>query len=142
MTKYTAATNGPAVTPTKEQRARMAAHLCDIAAQRLRSGGFGAGEQAATGATEVLLGTAMTEALYVANLRLLLVPLADIDAACAAIFRGEHPPDSLPGRLEEMRGDAKDTVESSPEGSYVEREAVGAELAYCNVLDLLGCKLA
>ncbi len=62
------------------------------------------------------------------------------DAAVASIARGEHPPDSLPGRVEKMRSDAEGANVAAPVGSRLEGEAAGSELTACQVLDLLGCK--
>ncbi len=80
------------------------------------------------------------ESDYALMLERLNVAPADIDAACAAIARGEHPPDSLPGQLLRYRGKAKREGESVP-GSFREHYCEGEVKALGHVLGLLGCKV-
>jgi hypothetical protein len=114
------------MSPTKEQRAMMAAHLCDLAAMSMRSdrGGVGLLLRAA----EAVMFDGCPERDYRYGLQDQGLAGADIDAAVAAIARGEHPPDSLPGRVESAMGKAA-------RGCNLEKM-----YAYEHVLYLLGAK--
>ena len=123
---------------TKEQRAIAAAHLCDLAAESLRAdhGGVGLLLRAAE---SVVLGGA-SEVDYREALRDHGASLDDIDAAVAAIARGEHPPDSLPGQVAAYRGRV---VREAARilGSYREHHCEGEVKALGHVLTLLGCEV-
>ena len=56
-----------------------------------------------------------------------------------AIQRGEHPADSLPGRVLKMRADAVRTLEALPENDSVARSALAGISCTCrDVLEMLG----
>jgi hypothetical protein len=130
------------MSPTKEQRAMMA-DLCSRAAHVFHCGDDdmlpGAGEAARVAAN--MRNNDDREGRYRCGLKWLQVPSPDIDAAVAAIARGEHPPDSLPGRVKKMHADAKERADRPNQASEDDYFAMGEESAAAHVLDLLGCKV-
>ena len=125
---------------TKEQRAAMAADLLDIAARTLREGGDSFAWMLVGIAYDMRLESEDAESLYRYGRECFGALPDDIDAAVAAIARGEHPPDSLPGKLARYHGKAKREAEGVP-GSYREHHCEGETKALGHVLDLLGCKV-
>lgn len=131
------------MSPTKEQRAMMAAHLCDIAAKMLRSGDYG---ECRTSAAPSILTSAKwllepdtNPSHYADGLASAGLSPVDIDTAVAAIARGEHPADSLPGQVK-RRIDA--IVKAATDGTRSDADmtaAAGASAFSDQVLDLLGC---
>ncbi len=115
---------------TREQRAMAAAHLCDLASRALRLGDYYAEGLLSA---KSILDNGHPEALYRFALDCYGVESADIDAAVASILRGEHPADSLPGRVKRLLGNA----ENDGEDIDVARTHGRCD-AYADVLDLLG----
>lgn len=66
--------------------------------------------------------------------------LADENAAVAAIARGEHPADSLPGQVRRYREKAA-TEETATHSEARAHRCDGEVRALGHVLDLLGCKV-
>jgi hypothetical protein len=126
--------------PTNAQRAMMAAHLCDLAAKALRSGRRSHLAPSLMFVAGDVLHVVDPVQDYREALRDSGVSPADIDAAVAAIARGEHPADSLPGQLMRYHGKAKREAESVP-GSFREHHCEGEVKALGHVLDLLGYKV-
>jgi hypothetical protein len=122
------------MSPTKEQRATMAADLAERSALDLRfrkdGRGIGRAVEALEQARCLVTRSVDPEADYREGLNAIGVPFDDIDAACAAIARGEHPPDSLPGRVEEMRNEANVSGKLRHQGKRA---------ACQRVLMMLGC---
>lgn len=121
---------------TKEQRAIAAAHLCDLFAHALRSGDM----YDSTAAISLIVADDRAEEFYRYGLGCYGVSPVDIDAAVAAIARGEHPPTSLPGRIKEYKRKAKREAESVA-NSYREHHCDGEVKALGHVLALLGCEV-
>lgn len=119
---------------TKAQRAIAAAHLCDLAAKSFRTG-----DVYCVGllrAYDVLMEDD-PEHRYVYALGCYGVHSPDdIDAAVAAIVRGEHPPGSLPGRALVMRARSLDASRGSKDGYMRGR----ADMAV-DIIALLGCEV-
>jgi hypothetical protein len=115
------------MTPTKEQRAMMAAHVGDLALRALRRGEDGVSllEYARDILTEDDPEDFYREALLEAD-----YGHSAVEASFAAIADGRHPATSLPGMVEEMRNEALDK-----NTAYGDGEAS----ACADVLDLLGC---
>lgn len=91
---------------SKTARAMMAADLCGRAAKTFREGRSLRGVQLAINVDMIHRGADRAEAVYFVALRGDGLTPADIDAAVASILRGEHPADSLAGRILKMRDDA------------------------------------
>lgn len=117
----------------------MAADLCERAAAALRRGDTTAFE-ALTVAHGLRHGGGIPERLYRYGLALLHVATDDIEAAVAAILRGEHPPDSLPGRVAEAQRKAEQARDVH-QGNTLGYRHGGAVDALGGVLALLGCEV-
>ncbi len=125
------------MTPTREQRAMMAADLSMRAAALLLSGD--------ERGRAVLMGAAATmrakprycAGRYQCSLSMAGLSPADIDAACEAIARGEHPADSLPGQVTEYAD--RWTRLAADCGGHEPHKARASAAQW--VLDLLGCKV-
>ena len=91
-------------------------------------------------AIDLIRGVGDCESEYRRALRICGLAPADIDAAVAAIARGEHPPDSLPGQAVAYRGRV---VREAARilGSYREHHCDGEVKALGHVLSLLGCEV-
>ncbi len=126
---------------TKEQRAMAAAHLCDLAGVANREGHrFTAGQLAEAAAILSHGESADPSLTYRAALTELSRTTEAIDNAVASILRGEHPADSLPGRVEAMykmgkRGAAREGQDQENTQWYL-----GNVRATGDVLEMLGVK--
>jgi hypothetical protein len=128
------------MSPTKEQRAAMAAHLCDLAAKALRSGGPMADTlDLLDRAWGTAADSSNVEASYREGLKLTRAAPADIDAAVASIARGEHPPDSLPGRVGIYKGHADREIPRREGDRIHVLRFQGESIALGWVLEQLGC---
>ncbi len=127
------------MTWTKEQRAMMAADLAERAAYKIRANRDGIGALTES-VSHVLWGTA-PERCYREALGGASLSPADIDAAVAAIARGEHPADSLPGKVERMRAQAAADEQACGSSSDDGIIAFGEGLVCKTILELLGCEV-
>ena len=125
------------MTWTKEQRAIAAADLAHRGA-RAALAGHSRASLALRCAADIVGDLCDAPNDYSFVLKTLDVASVDIDAAVDAIARGEHPPDSLPGRVEKMRGDCFRRAE----GEHGSAMDVGAEAVLYNMLALLGCEVS
>lgn len=122
---------------TREQLAMAAAHLCDLAGIALRGGRVEDGTVALNVAS--MLQDSMRpeddyrEGLAWARGRLVSDDADYAELAVSSILRGEHPADSLPGRVAKMRKNAFDCGELNYGG--------GKQDAYDDVLEMLGCEV-
>lgn len=120
---------------TRERLAMAAAHLCDLAGIALRGGRVEDGTVALNVAS--MLQDSMRpeddyrEGLAWARGRLVSDDADYAELAVDSILRGEHPADSLPGRIDGMRQDAK-------RSAFDRREVV---FALGTVLEMLGCEV-
>ncbi len=126
--------------PTNAQRAMMAADLAERATITFRRADYVTGEMVLSSAAEIASSRHSAWIDYELTLQAMGIAAADIDAAVAAIARGEHPPDSLPGQLMRYHGKAKREAESVP-GSFREHHCEGEVKGLGCVLSLLGCKV-
>jgi len=121
---------------TKEQRAIAAAHLCDFAAKLLRGSCPDIGVTLAVRAAQTATDGDMNDYRWSCGIAGLSPD--DIDAAVAAIARGEHPPTSLPSMVAKYRDDAEAAVRGPSEYWMV---SVGQNRAAVWLLALLGCEV-
>jgi hypothetical protein len=125
------------------QRAVMAADLAERAALDLRfrkdGRGIGRAVEALEQARCLVTRSVDPEADYREGLNACGVPFADIDAAVAAIARGEHPPDSLPGMVAIYKGHTDREIPRRPGDTIHVLQFQGESIALGWVLEQLGC---
>jgi hypothetical protein len=121
---------------TKEQRAIAAADLLERAAREARAGDVGA-VRCLTLIHDLAADVYDPEPDYRFGLKRRGLSPADIDAAVAAISRGEHPPDSLPGRLIARRRRCLRDASTSSSATAIDQHGAYAS-AFGDVLDMLG----
>ncbi len=126
--------------PTKEQRAMMAADLWMRAATMTFRGEADCAPSVSTCA-EFVIERDDPEDYYREGLTSCGLSPADIDAAVAAIADGRHPADSLPGRVEKMRSDLAEEIDTVGGGSDDGIHAFGERMACATFLSILGCKV-
>lgn len=114
----------------------MAAHLCDLLAKALRTGDM----YDCASAIARIIANERAEEFYRFGLGCYGLSPADIDAACEAIARGEHPAGSLPGLVTEIRDRATVPGHPCPQGE-TEWNIYGRKVCAMDVLDLLGRKV-
>jgi hypothetical protein len=125
---------------TKEQRSMAAAHLCDLAGVAFREGRFLSGkiilEEAAGVPYDITPDACYRRGLLAAECS--PMPVA---AAVASILRGEHPVDSLPGRIESQSAHALELVGNPDLCEMDHYGLLGGIGTLSDVLQMLGCKV-
>lgn len=91
----------------KTQRAMMAADLCERAAVALREGRDADAAEITERVTRIMSGISNPASHYGNGLFFARGKKADADLAIASIQRGEHPVDSLAGRVSKYEDDAE-----------------------------------
>jgi hypothetical protein len=126
---------------TKEQRAIAAADLACRGGREALATHPTKASVALRVAAEIVADACDCESIYRAVLKMLTVTPDDIDAAVAAISRGEHPPDSLPGKVDALRRRAEEEGSRNRDRPTQAPRDFGREEAFGEVLALLGCEV-
>lgn len=131
---------------TKEQRAIAAGHLCDLAALDLRFRKDGRGTGRALEVAEQIRVLLLTQRVdpegdYREGLIAAGLSPDGIDDAVAAILRGEHPPDSLPGKVNARVLHAQNAGSMNRDRPTQAPRDYGRQEAFVEVLTLLGCEV-
>lgn len=125
---------------TIEQRAMMAAHIAERAAVALRSGHDRGGLLLLKLTRRVQHQSLLrSEDYYRSALEIDGLSALDINASVSAILRGEHPPDSLAGKVAMMRDEAAEAQLSAADDTRFQW-LHGRRKALDAVLVLLGAK--